>query len=205
MRTARRRSWRFRLKQLGYELTLSLLYPTDFLLLFSRTMHPLHALLLAVVTCLAVIFRLEQSRRAKYSKLPPGPKPHFIYGNNIENLYPWRFFYRLSKEYGPVLTVWQGRKPLVVISDVASAEFLLQKHAGETADRPPALVASEIFSNAKRILLVGYNERWSRHIITAHQTILTCTQDAFARPFTNPYSPKARNSSDRCRSKLPNQ
>jgi len=119
-----------------------------------------NVLVLVVSLALAYLVRLEQQRKARYAKLPPGPTPAFLMGNKIPQPYPWRYFYGLSKAYGPLVTVWNGRSPSVICSDVKTAEALMEKEARNTADRPRNIVGDEIFSNGKRILLVGYNERW---------------------------------------------
>ncbi|KAK9898731.1 cytochrome P450 [Cystobasidium minutum MCA 4210] len=109
--------------------------------------------------------------KKKYARLPPGPQPHPLWGNKIAPLYSWRQFYGISKQYGPLMTLWSGTKPLVVCSSVEKVTDLLEKNARATADRPDAIVASDIFSNGKRILLVGHNERWRRLRKALHSTL----------------------------------
>lgn len=58
--------------------------------------------------------------KAEHSRLPPGPARSLLRGTPIPTLYPWRFFHDLSKQYGPVVTIWRGNQPLLVCNDVAS-------------------------------------------------------------------------------------
>lgn len=72
-------------------------------------------LLTLVVGGLATV---QQRRLKKYSHLPPGPPPSPFFGNRLSKLFPWRTLYSLSIKYGPIVTVWNGRKPSVVCSSV---------------------------------------------------------------------------------------
>lgn len=63
--------------------------------------------------------------QAKYARLPPGPKPHWLLGNELPSKYPWRYFEELTKQYGDkggegCITLWQGQTPLVVVGRVAA-------------------------------------------------------------------------------------
>lgn len=89
-------------------------------------------LLLSVLSALLYFFLAP-----RYTSLPPGPpRTFFGFGGNKIPPYNWRYFDGLTKEYGPVCTVWLGRTPLVVVGGYAAAMELLEKKAGVTADRP---------------------------------------------------------------------
>lgn len=68
-------------------------------------------------------------RRRKYSRLPPGPPPSLLWGNKIAQVYSWRQFYEISKQYGPLMTLWSGTHPLVVCSSVEKYVFGLGRGA----------------------------------------------------------------------------
>lgn len=69
---------------------------------------------------LLVAWLLQQwsIRKRKYSQLPPGPQPSLLWGNKIAPLYSWRQFYEISKQHGPLITLWNGTQPLIVCSSV---------------------------------------------------------------------------------------
>ncbi|CAK9781616.1 cytochrome P450 [Cutaneotrichosporon oleaginosum] len=114
---------------------------------------------LAVLTLLlAVVIELAR-RRATYAHLPPGPLPHLLTGNDYPATYPWRAFYELSKTYGPVITLWTGTQPSVILNDMASATWFLDKHSRDTSDRPPHWA---YISGGKRVILQPHGERWRR-------------------------------------------
>lgn len=122
-------------------------------------------ILILLVILVGIGAGLAHRSKAKYARLPPGPGREAF-----PTFYPWRYFYALSQRYGPVITVWCGG-PTVVCNDVASATYILEKHARDTADRPSNLVADELFSHGKRILLVGHNDRWRRLRNALHQPL----------------------------------
>jgi hypothetical protein len=129
-----------------------------------------------VVSAVLVVGALVLARLFKQDpRLPPSVPSHWLTGTTIPQPYSWRHFekcvrtrslrcpaitfpHRWSKEYGPVFTVRIGRTPLVVVNGYDAAYELLEKQANVTADRPRQVVADEVFSRNKRILLVV---RWS--------------------------------------------
>jgi cytochrome P450 len=112
-------------------------------------------LAVAVITILVHL----NKQRTQYSRLPPGPTPHWLSGTPIPAKAPWRYFYQQSLKYGPLVTFWIGRTPVVVCNNVETANYFLEKNGRDTADRPTSM---QVFSNGKRTLLVGHNDRWRR-------------------------------------------
>ncbi|KAL8293231.1 hypothetical protein RQP46_000925 [Phenoliferia psychrophenolica] len=127
---------------------------------------------LAVTSCvllLSVLVLVVRHRDATLRRsLPPGPEPGF-FGNKIPQPYAWRWFERLTEEFGPLVTVWIGRNPVVIVGTYAAAQEIMEKQSGATSDRPLTALAGEIMSGGKRILLVKYGERWRRLRKVMHQ------------------------------------
>lgn len=71
---------------------------------------------LAIVVTAAALLVLKPS---KYARLPPGPPRNWPVGTPA-SAHPWRSYYDLSKRYGGLITVWNGTKPSVICSDVAT-------------------------------------------------------------------------------------
>lgn len=63
-------------------------------------------------------------REKRYSRLPPGPEPHWLYGTELPTLYPWRYFEKWTQQYqgsekdSGLITIWKGREPIVVVGRV---------------------------------------------------------------------------------------
>ncbi|CAI7857868.1 unnamed protein product, partial [Closterium sp. NIES-53] len=77
-----------------------------------------HFVITAIVAAVAVLIStswLSFLRRRR--SLPPGPSPWPIFGNLPDlGLLPFRSLAKLADRYGPILTVWYGSTPSVVIS-----------------------------------------------------------------------------------------
>lgn len=79
--------------------------------------------LISVWTCIKFV-----SNRRK-SKLPPGPRPFPIIGNLFElGNKPHHSLTKLSKTYGPIITLQTGSITTIVISSSHTAKQVLQKH-----------------------------------------------------------------------------
>ncbi|KAM0755438.1 cytochrome P450 [Meredithblackwellia eburnea MCA 4105] len=124
--------------------------------------------LFALGSVAVIAFILFASPSKKYANLPPGPKPG-LFGNNIPQPYAWRYFEKLTHQYGSVCTVWLGRSPLVIVGTYEAAQEILEKQSNITSDRPTSIMAGETMSGGKRILLVGHGERWRRLRKALHQ------------------------------------
>lgn len=86
---------------------------------------------------LGVLFLTSWKTHQKRQRLPPGPtplpflgtlrkiKPHLLYKTSVE----------LSKEYGPVFTVWMGSTPVVVLCGYDTVKDALVNHAEEFGGR----------------------------------------------------------------------
>lgn len=91
----------------------------------AMTTQLLGPLALILAGALLYLRLIRPCAQAKYARLPPGPKPHWLLGNELPNKYPWRYFEQLTKEYGDqggegCITIWQGQTPLVVVGRVAA-------------------------------------------------------------------------------------
>lgn len=76
-------------------------------------------LLAALLLGPAILLAILLWKRPSAAGLPPGPKPHILFGNKIPR-HPWKYYLELSRTYGPLVTVWEGTKPVVVCNTFAT-------------------------------------------------------------------------------------
>ncbi|KAF2263290.1 cytochrome protein [Lojkania enalia] len=105
--------------------------------------------------------------------MPPGPTPLPFFGNKFQlaNSQPWLQFEQWSKIYGPIFTIWIGRKPTVVISDPVIAVELLEKRSTKYSSRPRMVAMGEILWDGASVLVQPYGKEWSIRRKLLHQAL----------------------------------
>lgn len=108
-----------------------------------------------------------------YLRLPPGPTPLPFLGNNlsIPKSKPWIQFQQWSRQYGPIFTLWIGRKPTLIISDPNIAVDLMEKRSNKYSSRPRMVVMGEIYNGNSSILTQPYGKAWSVRRKMLHQAL----------------------------------
>ncbi|EME48231.1 cytochrome P450-like protein [Dothistroma septosporum NZE10] len=108
-----------------------------------------------------------------YLHLPPGPPPLPFIGNkfSLPKSKPWLQFQRWSKQYGPIFTIWIGRKPTLVISDPEVAMEIMEKRSSKFSSRPRMVVMGEVYSGNASILTQPYGKGWSIRRKLLHQAL----------------------------------
>jgi cytochrome P450 len=96
----------------------------------------------------------------KWLRMPPGPTPLPFIGNKLPKSKPWIQFQEWSKIYGPIFTIWVGRRPTLVISDPKIAVELMEKRSNKYSSRPRFVVMGEIYANGS-VLVQPYGKEWS--------------------------------------------
>ena len=108
-----------------------------------------------------------------WSRLPRGPLPLPFVGNkfNIPKAKPWLQFEQWSKKYGPIFTIWIGRKPTLVLSDPQIAVDLMEKRSAKYSSRPRMVVMGEVYNGNSSILTQPYSKSWSIRRKLLHQAL----------------------------------
>ncbi|TFK52811.1 cytochrome P450 [Heliocybe sulcata] len=110
--------------------------------------------------CIGLYTKANNNRQSSgHGLLPPGPPGHWFYGNTMPKPHAHRKFEEWTKEYGPVFTLRQGRKLLIVVGRYQAAVDILEKEGANTADRPRSISSGETLSGGMRTLLVGAGDR----------------------------------------------
>ncbi|VDB99168.1 unnamed protein product [Peniophora sp. CBMAI 1063] len=96
-------------------------------------------------------------------RMPPGPRPLPFIGNKLQlpKTKPWVQFQQWSKQYGPIFTIWIGRKPMVVISDPIVASELMEVRSSKYSSRPRMVAMGELMWDNASILVQPYGRKWS--------------------------------------------
>lgn len=108
-----------------------------------------------------------------YLRLPPGPTPLPFIGNKliIPSSSPWIQLEKWSQIYGPIFTLWIGRRPTIVISDPNVAADLLEKHSTKFSSRPRFVVMGELYWDNAGILVQPYGKEWQIRRRMLHQAL----------------------------------
>lgn len=95
--------------------------------------------------------------------MPAGPMPLPFIGNkfDIPKSHPWIQFQKWSEIYGPIFTLWIGRRPTVIVSDPEIAVDLLEKRSNKYSSRPRFVTMGEIYWDMASILVQPYGKHWS--------------------------------------------
>jgi hypothetical protein len=95
----------------------------------------------------------------KWMRMPPGPLPLPFIGNKLPSSKPWIQFEEWSKKYGPIFTIWVGRRPTIVISDPEIAVDLMEKRSNIYSSRPRFVVMGEMYATGG-LLVQPYGKGW---------------------------------------------
>ncbi|KAF2099887.1 cytochrome P450 [Rhizodiscina lignyota] len=132
-----------------------------------------HSLYLLGAGIVVPLFLILIQDIIKWSRLPPGPLPIPFIGNKfqIPQSKPWVQFEKWSKQYGPIFTLWFGRKPTLVIADPQVAVDIMEKRSNKHSSRPRMVVMGEIYNGNSSILMQPYGKAWSVRRKMLHQAL----------------------------------
>ena len=120
-------------------------------------------LVLAIGAILADYVRILLQRR----RLPPGPFPWPLVGNHFQvpQPRPWIAWEQWALEHNaPMMTLWIGRHPRIIINDAWVASDLMEKRADIWSSRPRIIAMGDAINatNTNQTTLV-YGDRWRLH------------------------------------------
>ncbi|KAG9310416.1 cytochrome P450 [Chiua virens] len=120
-----------------------------------------------VIVTLLYIRRLADST-SNDIPLPPGPPARWFWENALPSLDIAHTLADWVAEYGPVITLRQGRQIIVIIGRLDAATEIMEKEGSALVDRPHSIAAGEIVSRGLRFLLVGTGDRFRRYRKAVH-------------------------------------
>ena len=120
--------------------------------------------------------------------LPPGPLPWPLFGNHfhIPKWQPWIKFEQWSHQYNnPMITIWLGSKPVVILNDAWTASQLLEQRADVFSSRPRFIGMGDLSNtttNNQAVLVYGDQWRLHRKLTVSHiQRDLCLDEVAFSK------------------------
>ncbi|KAI7547780.1 hypothetical protein KC331_g4808 [Hortaea werneckii] len=129
--------------------------------------------LLALTAIVYIYNRVKPHEAGK--QLPPGPQGLPIIGNALQmpQRLPWLEFYRMSREYGPIMYMNLAGQSAIILSTHQAAYDLLSARSALCSDRPRVVMAGELACKGMHTLLRPYDARYKLH-------------QRMATPFLNP-------------------
>ncbi|KAM5349584.1 hypothetical protein ACJ41O_006089 [Fusarium nematophilum] len=131
------------------------------------------AALVGLIALLAEWGRMLWMRR----KLPPGPFPFPIVGNHFQtpSVRPWIAWEKWAQYYGsPMMTLWIGREPRIILSDAWVASELLEKKADILSSRPRFVLMGDVINcTTTNQTTLEYGDRWRMHRKLMHSAVGT--------------------------------
>ena len=125
----------------------------------------------AVLLSLCLVFvaiLLDYCRMLRLrQKLPPGPFPFPVVGNHFQtpSVRPWIEWEKWSEVYkSPMITLWIGRYPRIILNDAWTASDLLEKKSDIFSSRPHLIVMGDVINATKtNQTTLPYGDRWRIH------------------------------------------
>ncbi|CAI5475101.1 unnamed protein product [Closterium sp. Yama58-4] len=105
------------------------------------------------------------------SSLPPGPSPWPILGNLPDlGFLPYRGLAKLADRFGPIMNVWLGSIPSVIISSPEMAREVLKIQDKFCSSRPLLPLLAFLTSDGNDIVFSPSNDHWrmQRRLATLH-------------------------------------
>ncbi|CAO2650482.1 Nn.00g017740.m01.CDS01 [Neocucurbitaria sp. VM-36] len=107
--------------------------------------------------------------------MPPGPFPLPLVGSffDIPKVKPWIAWEQWSKKYNnPMITLWNGHRPVIVCNDIWTISDLLDKRASIYSSRPHFVVMGDMMNatESNQVCQV-YGDTWRSHRRLMHSAV----------------------------------
>ncbi|XP_058221154.1 cytochrome P450 81C13-like isoform X1 [Rhododendron vialii] len=108
-----------------------------------------------------LLFILAHFLRPRSKKLPPGPFPLPVIGHlHLVKTAPHEALSRLSSKHGPILFLWFGSRPTLVLSSPSAVEECFARNDVAFANRPPGVAADNLTYNYTSLVWAPYGHLW---------------------------------------------
>ncbi|KAG9446573.1 hypothetical protein H6P81_012701 [Aristolochia fimbriata] len=118
-------------------------------------------LLLLLLVPAFLLFDSKRRQSGRVVVLPPGPSQLPIIGN-IHQLreVTHRTLWSLSKQYGPLMFLKLGRRPLLIVSSAEMAKEVMRSQDLQFCSRPTFVSQTKLTYNNRDIAFAPYGTRW---------------------------------------------
>ncbi|KAH6755506.1 hypothetical protein C2S53_012208 [Perilla frutescens var. hirtella] len=144
-------------------------------------------LLSALPIILILYFQTQKHKHAKKLHAPAGPPALPFIGNlhRFDGRFPHTYLYRLSKQYGPIMSLKLGLRRVVVISSAAVVKEIMKSHDVVFSSRPVLVALRRLSYNGLDVAFSPYNDMWRemRKVSTIH--LFSSKQVQSFRPIFN--------------------
>jgi len=158
--------------------------------MFETSFFPLSSIIWTTFLLAAAVFFVcawvEELRRPR--NLPPTPgnrRPFPFIGRafDLPKERSWVKFREWSEKYGPLLTVWDGNVPTILVGDPEIATELLAKRSQKYSSRPRSVVAGDLLTQNKNILFTTYGDKWRGIRRALHQGTMNKAVESYLPVF----------------------
>ncbi|KEH31103.1 cytochrome P450 family 71 protein [Medicago truncatula] len=118
---------------------------------------------LFLISLFVIIKYWHNSNNSSTTKknLPPSPPRIPLLGNLHQfGLFPYRTLHTLSHKYGPLMLLYFGKVPVLVISSADTARKVMKTHDLVFSDRPYRKMNDILLYGSKDMASCGYGEYW---------------------------------------------
>ncbi|KAL0421842.1 UNVERIFIED_CONTAM: cytochrome [Sesamum latifolium] len=117
--------------------------------------------LLALPIILFLYFQKHKPKHAR-NRPPPGPRGLPFIGNfhQFDTQYPHIYLRSLSKQYGPIMSMKLGSRPVVVISSANVVKEIMKSHDLAFSGRPVHVAMHRLSYDGLGIAFTPSNEQW---------------------------------------------
>ncbi|KAL1532960.1 cytochrome P450 71A1-like [Salvia divinorum] len=127
-------------------------------------------IILLLILPISILFLLLLHK--KPPRTPPGPRSLPVIGNllHLATPTPHVHLWRLSRTYGPLMSLNLGSKPTIVVSSSQIAEQVMRTHDLAFCSRPKLLGQHKLFYNGLDVAFAPYGHSWRemRKICVVH-------------------------------------
>ncbi|KAL0421847.1 UNVERIFIED_CONTAM: cytochrome [Sesamum latifolium] len=119
-------------------------------------------LVLVALPIILILYLQKLKPKPAENLLPPGPPGLPFIGNlhQFDAQYPHKYLNNLSEQYGPLMSMKLGSRPVLVISSAHVVKEIMKSHDIVFSGRPTHVAMQRLSYNGLDIAFSSYNDLW---------------------------------------------